>query len=62
MTEGKGNGAMLWAIAAIILLLWLGGFAFHVAGSLIHLLLVVAVLMVLYNLFVRASAGRRAAL
>ena len=43
---------MLWTIAAILLLLWvLGFFAFHVAGGLIHLLLVVAVIVVLYRLF-----------
>jgi len=43
---------MLWTIAAILVVLWLlGFFAFHVAGGLIHLLLVVAVVVVLYNLF-----------
>ena len=31
---------MLWTIFAILLVLWLLGFGFHVAGSLIHLLLV----------------------
>ena len=43
---------MLWTIAAILLVLWvLGFFAFHVAGGLIHLLLVIAVVVVLYRLF-----------
>lgn len=43
---------MLWTIAAILVVLWLlGFFAFHVASGLIHLLLVVAVVVVLYNLF-----------
>jgi len=47
---------MLWVIAAILVVLWLlGFFAFHIAGGLIHLLLVVAVVVVLYNLFM----GRR---
>jgi hypothetical protein len=47
---------MLWTIFAILLVLWLLGFSFHVAGSLIHLLLVVAVIVLLFNLI----SGRRA--
>ena len=46
---------MLWAIIVILVVLWLLGFSFHIAGSLIHLLLVVAVLILIYNLF----TGRR---
>lgn len=42
---------MLWTIAVILLILWLAGFAFHVAGGLIHILLVVAVIVVLVRLF-----------
>jgi hypothetical protein len=48
---------MLWTIFAILLVLWLLGFGFHVAGSLIHLLLVIAVIVLLINLL----SGRRAA-
>jgi hypothetical protein len=47
---------MLWTIAVILLVLWLlGFFAFHVAGGLIHALLVIAVIVVL----VRVIQGRR---
>ncbi len=46
---------MLWTIVVILLILWLLGFGFHVAGSLIHLLLVVAVIIVIVNLV----TGRR---
>ncbi|HET6386594.1 MAG TPA: lmo0937 family membrane protein [Armatimonadota bacterium] len=43
---------MLWTIAVVLLVLWLLGFAvFHVAGGLIHILLIAAVVVVLYNLF-----------
>ncbi|PYY05874.1 MAG: lmo0937 family membrane protein [Acidobacteria bacterium] len=38
---------MLWTIFAILLILWLLGFSFHVAGSLIHLLLVAAVIVLM---------------
>jgi Family of unknown function (DUF5670) len=48
---------MLWTIFAILLLLWLLGWGFHVAGGLIHLLLVVAVVVLLIELI----TGRRAA-
>jgi hypothetical protein len=32
---------MLWTIFAILIILWLLGWGFHVAGGLIHLLLVI---------------------
>lgn len=47
---------MLWTIFVVLLILWLLGFSFHVAGGLIHLLLVVAVVVLVINLV----SGRRA--
>ena len=48
---------MLWAIIAILVILWaLGAFAFTVGGSLIHLLLVVALIVLVFQLL----SGRRA--
>jgi hypothetical protein len=47
---------MLWTIFVILLVLWILGFSLHVAGSLIHLLLVVAVIVLIINLI----TGRRA--
>ncbi|MGA3033843.1 MAG: lmo0937 family membrane protein [Terracidiphilus sp.] len=49
---------MLWTVFVILLVLWVLGFSFHIAGSLIHLLLVIALIVLLFNLF----AGRRSAL
>jgi hypothetical protein len=47
---------MLYTIAVILLVLWLlGFFAFHVGGGLIHLLLVIAVVVVIFQLI----SGRR---
>lgn len=47
---------MLWTIAVILIVLWALGFlAFHVGGGLIHILLVIAVIVVIWNLI----AGRR---
>jgi hypothetical protein len=47
---------MLWTIFAVLLILWLLGWGFHVAGSLIHILLVIAVIVLIVNLV----TGRRA--
>jgi len=46
---------MLWTIFVILLVLWLLGFSFHVAGGLIHILLVIAVVVLVINLI----SGRR---
>jgi hypothetical protein len=46
---------MLWTIFVIILVLWILGFSFHVAGGLIHLLLVIALVILIFNLI----TGRR---
>jgi hypothetical protein len=47
---------MLWTIFVILLILWLLGFSLHVAGGLIHLLLVIALIVLVVNLV----SGRRA--
>jgi uncharacterized membrane protein YtjA (UPF0391 family) len=49
---------MLWTIFVILLVLWLLGFTFHIAGGLIHLLLVVALIILVVSLI----TGRRSAL
>jgi di/tricarboxylate transporter len=54
--ENSGEIIMLWTIVAVLLILWLLGFSLHVAGGLIHLLLVVALIVVVVNLL----SGRRA--
>jgi len=41
---------LAWAIVAVLLVLWLLGFGLHLAGSLIHLLLVVAIVFLLVDL------------
>jgi hypothetical protein len=43
---------ILWIILAIILIVWLWGLLVGGAGSAINILLVVALLILLYNLFV----------
>jgi hypothetical protein len=48
---------MLWTIFAILIVLWLLGWGFHVAGSMIHLLLVIALIVAVINLV----SGRKTA-
>ncbi len=49
---------MLWTILAVVLILWLLGFSLHLGGGLIHLLLVVALIVLVFNLI----SGRRSAI
>jgi hypothetical protein len=46
---------MLWTLIVLMLLFWVLGFAFDVAGGIIHVLLVIALVLFLVNLI----SGRR---
>jgi len=46
---------MLWTIFVILLILWLLGFTLHIGGGLIHILIVIAVIVLIFNLI----SGRR---
>jgi hypothetical protein len=46
---------MLWTIMVILLVMWLLGLSFHIAGGLIHILLVVAVVVLIVNLVRRTA-------
>jgi hypothetical protein len=47
---------MIYTIISVLFVLWLIGFLMHIGGGLIHLLLVAAVIVFIYNLV----TGRRA--
>ncbi len=47
---------IVWAILAVVLAVWLIGLLADVAGNLIHVLLIVALALLIYNLV----TGRRA--
>lgn len=50
---------MFLALFIILLILWLGGFfAFHVAGALIHILLILALIALIFHF---VSGGRKTA-
>ncbi|MGA2652599.1 MAG: lmo0937 family membrane protein [Terracidiphilus sp.] len=46
---------MLWTIFVILVVMWLLGFSLHIGGGLIHILIVVAVVVLIFNLI----TGRR---
>lgn len=42
--------SILYAIAVVLIVLWLLGLVLNIGGGLIHLLLVIAVIVIVYNL------------
>ncbi len=44
---------MLWGIIIILFVLWLLGLLANIGGGLIHILLVIAVIVLVYNLVTR---------
>jgi len=49
---------ILWIVALVILLLWLGGFILGTAGSLIHILLVIGLILLIFSFISGRSATR----
>ena len=47
---------MILTIAAILLILWLLGFSFHVAGGFVHILIVLAIIAVIWHFVARRRA------
>lgn len=46
---------LVWTAVGVLFVLWLLGFSINLGGSLIHILLVLALIGIIYNLFI----GRR---
>jgi hypothetical protein len=47
---------VLWTIIVVVFVLWILGFALQFGGSLIHLLLLVVIVLVIYNLLTGRGA------
>ena len=43
---------LIWTGAVVLFILWLLGFSLNIGGSLIHLLLVLAVVGIVYNVVI----------
>lgn len=49
--------ALLWLILLVVMAVWLVGFLLDVAGGLIHILLVVALVILVWNLLTSRRAS-----
>jgi len=49
--------ALLWLILLVVLAVWLVGFLLDVAGGLIHILLIVALVILVWNLLTSRRAS-----
>jgi len=47
---------LIWSLIVILFVLWIIGFLAHVGGGLIHLLLVIAVILLVFNLITGRGA------
>jgi Family of unknown function (DUF5670) len=47
---------LVWAIIVILFIFWLLGFLLHFGGGLIHLILVVCVVLLIFNLLTGRGA------
>ena len=47
---------LIWTIIVVLFILWLLGFAIHIGGGRIHILLVIAVILLVYNLITGRGA------
>ncbi|WP_374110604.1 lmo0937 family membrane protein [Neobacillus cucumis] len=50
---------MIWTIVGLLLLFWVLGLVFHIAGGLIHLLLVIAAVVIIFK-FISGRTKNRA--
>jgi hypothetical protein len=48
--------SVLWGIVLLLVVFWIAGFALHIAGSLIHLVLVLAIALAIYNFMMNRDA------
>jgi uncharacterized protein DUF5670 len=51
--------SLIWAIVAVLVILWLAGLGFHIGGTLIFFLLLLAIIGLVYQLSVGMRAGSR---
>ena len=47
---------LIWGIIVVLFVLWLLGFAIHIGGGLIHLLLVIALILLVFNIITGRGA------
>jgi hypothetical protein len=48
--------SLIWGAIIVLFVLWVLGFAIHIGGGLIHILLVIALVLIVYNLLIGRGA------
>jgi hypothetical protein len=47
---------LIWSLVVLLVVLWLIGFIAHIGGGLIHILLVIALILLVFNLLTGRGA------
>ena len=42
--------SLIWGVIVVLFVLWVLGFAIHIGGGLIHILLVIALVLLVFNI------------
>lgn len=50
---------LIWGIIVVLFVFWLLGVIFHIAGGLVHILLIIVVLLIIWNLIQSARNKRK---
>jgi hypothetical protein len=48
--------SLIWGAIVVLFVLWVLGFAIHIGGGLIHILLVIALVLIVYNVLTGRGA------
>lgn len=47
---------LIWGVIVVLFVLWVLGFAIHIGGGLIHILLVIALVLLVFNVLTGRGA------
>jgi hypothetical protein len=48
--------SLIWGVIVVLFVLWVLGFAIHIGGGLIHILLVIALVLLVFNIITGRGA------
>ena len=51
--------SIIWGVVTVLVVFWILGVSLHIAGSVIHLLLVLAIALAIYNFAMNRDARQR---
>jgi hypothetical protein len=56
LAGGKNVAGLIWGVIVVLFVLWVLGFAIHIGGGLIHILLVIALVLLVFNVLTGRGA------